>query len=103
MTSTPDRLDQQHAVHGPAEVRVAIVARSNEAGTERFDEQMDAAYREGPEAFRTYLDYWWACSQVAAGRGAPENFGLRPIRGGRQALIDAWEAQHPGEKLLDAA
>lgn len=102
MTSTLDRPNHA-AVHGPAEVRAAIVACSNDLGIASFDRNMDAAYREGPDALRKFLDYWWACSQVAAGRGTPEDFGLHPVRGGREATIAAWEAAHPGQKLYDAA
>lgn len=101
MTSTLDR--PETAIHGPAEVRAAMVACSNDLGVEVFDRNMDAAYREGPDALRRFLDYWWACSQVAAGRGTPEDFGLHPVRGGREALIAAWEAKHPGQTLYDAA
>lgn len=105
MTSTLDRPNHA-AVHGPAEVRAAIVACSNDLGIESFDRNMDAAYREGPDALRKFLDYWWACSQVAAGRGTPEDFGLNPPnRGGNamEATIRAWEAKHPGQHLPRAA
>ena len=98
MTSTLDRPDAP-AAHGPAEVRAAMVACTNDLGVESFDRNMDQAYREGPEALAKFLDYWWACSQVAAGRGTPEDFGLHPVPGGREATIAAWEAAHPGEKL----
>jgi hypothetical protein len=101
MTSTLDRPNCP-TVHGPAEVRAAMVACTNELGLESFDRQMDDAYREGLEALAKFLDYWWACSQVAAGNGSPEDYGLHPVRGGREATVAAWEAAHPGEKLYAA-
>ena len=74
-----------------------MVACSNDLGVEVFDRNMDAAYREGPEALRKFLDYWWACTQVAAGRGRPEDFGLHPVPG--SSVIDEWHRRHPGERL----
>ena len=94
----PDTAEPEPA-HGPAEVRAAIVACGTDLTVEMFDREMDNAYRDSPEALTRFLEYWWACSQVAAGRGTPQEFGLHPVAGGREATIAAWERAHPGQKF----
>lgn len=99
MTSTLDRPDCPTVVHGPAEVRAAMVACTNELGIKSFDRNMDAAYKDGPEALRKYLDYWWYCTQIARGEIAPP----RTSGNAMEETIKAWEAKHPGQRLPRAA
>jgi hypothetical protein len=88
--------DSPDGQHGPAEVRAAIVACGNDLTVEMFDRNMDKAYRESPEALRTFLDYWWMCAAVARGEMDPP---ARSRRLGSEQFVADWEAAHPGQKL----
>jgi hypothetical protein len=88
--------DSPDSQHGPAEVRAAMVACSNDLGVEQFDRGMDAAWREGPEALDKFLAYWWMCAAVARGEMDPPARSQR--LSGEQFAAD-WEAAHPGQKL----
>lgn len=94
--------DSQPEVHGPAEVRAALVGHATEATLAVYDRDIDEATRESAAAgdvapLLARLDHWWMCAQLAAG-DVPANF--RPIPGADAQA--SWEAKH-GRPLYDAA
>jgi hypothetical protein len=102
-TPTIDRpgTDGGSGWHGPAEVRAALEVHATDATLAVFDRGVDEAYGRSveagtPEPLRTFLDHWWFVADVA-GNGLPAG---HVTGGGREAGIAAWEAAHPGEKLL---
>lgn len=64
-----------------------------------IDQQVDEAYRESlaggsPAPLRKVLDHWWYVVQVNRREIVPQRSAS-----GRDELIAAWEAKHPGEKF----
>jgi len=102
-TPTVHRLtDRQPEVHGPAEVRAALIGHATEQTLAVYDRDIDEATRESAAAgdvapLLRRLEHWWMCAQLAAGE-VPADF--HPIPGtGAQA---SWEAKN-GRPLYDAA
>lgn len=95
--------------HSPTEVRAALAELSGEAALRVWDEGLDKAVllavRSGDTAkLEEFLRSSWASVLAArqfAREGLPEHLRDRAGRaGGREQTIAAWEAAHPGRRLV---